>query len=182
LAEADASVATLILGRAIERIGELASGNGYDLVLTGQQALDTGANQIGPRLAEYLGLPQVLAVHRVTGLDDAKLRVRRDWKGGPIEVEVGLPVLLSVAAQANQPRYPHGARIMQAYQEWEVITWGLADLGLTEEDIRPLVGLQREAFPAEETTGELIGGSSDEAARELVQALKAGNWVVGTGG
>jgi electron transfer flavoprotein beta subunit len=170
-AEADAAAAVLILGKAVERIG------GYDLVLTGQRALDTGASQIGPRLAEYLGLPQVLEVREVSGLDGGKLRAKRSWKEGYAEVEVGLPALLTVAPQVNQPRYPHGARIMNAYREWGVTTWGMADLGLTEEELSPLIGLQRRAFPPELTVGELIAGTPDEAARELAQLLRDNDFV-----
>jgi len=154
------------LRKAIEKIG------GYDLILTGQRALDTGASQMGPRLAEYLGLPQVLEVRQVSGLDNGKLMAKRNWKDGLAEIEVGLPALLSIAPQANQPRLPHGARIMSAYREWEVAAWGLADLGLTEEELSPLIGLQREAFPPERTLGELITGTPDEAAKELAQILK----------
>jgi electron transfer flavoprotein beta subunit len=97
-AEVDAAAAALILGKAIEKIGD------YDLILTGQRALDTGASQIGPRLAECLGLPQVLEVREVSGLSNGKLRAKRSWKAGLAEVEVGLPALLSVAPQANAIR------------------------------------------------------------------------------
>jgi len=166
-AEADAAAAALVLGKAIEKIG------GYDLILTGQRALDTGASQMGPRLAEYLGLPQVLEVRQVSGLDNGKLMAKRNWKDGLAEVEVGLPALLSIAPQANQPRLPHGARIMSAYREWEVTTWGLADLGLTAEELIPLISLQRKAFPLERTIGELITGTPDEVAKELAQILEA---------
>jgi len=165
-AETDAAAAALILGQAIEKIGD------YDLILTGQRALDTGASQTGPRLAEYLGLPQVLGVRQVSGLDNGKLRAERSWKEGLTEVEVGLPALLSVAPQANQPRYPHGARIMNAYREWEVTTWNLADLGLTEEELSPLIGLQRQAFPPERTLGEILTGTPEEVAKELAHILK----------
>jgi len=165
-AKADAAAAMLILGKAIEKIGD------YDLILTGQQALDTGASQIGPRLAEYLGLPQALEVRKVCDLSSGKLRAKRNWKGGCAEVEVSLPALLSVIPQANQPRYSHGARIMNAYREWEVTTWDLADLGLTEEELSPLIRFQREAFPPERTLGELITGGPAEAAKELAQVLR----------
>jgi electron transfer flavoprotein beta subunit len=166
-AEADAAAAALILGTAIEKIGD------YDLILTGQRALDTGASQIAPRLAEYLSLPQVLGVREVSSLDNGKLRAIRNWKEGYAEVEVGLPALLSVAPQANQPRLPHGARIMSAYREWEVTTWDMADLGLTEEELSPIISLQRKAFPPERTLGELITGTPEEAAKELALILKA---------
>jgi electron transfer flavoprotein beta subunit len=165
-ADVDTAAAVLILGKAIEKIGD------YDLILTGQRALDTGASQTGPRLAEYLGLPQALEVRQVSGLDNGKLRAKRNWKGGYAEVEVSLPALLSIAPQANQPRLPHGARIMNAYREWKITTWGLADLGLTEEELSPLIRLQREAFPPERTLGELITGTPEEAAKELAQVLR----------
>lgn len=165
-AKADAAAAVLILGKAIEKIGD------YDLILTGQRALDTGASQIGPRLAEYLGLPQVLEVRKVCDLSNGKLRAKRNWKGGCAEVEVSLPALLSVAPQANQPRYSHGARIMNAYREWKITTWGLANLGLTEEELSPMIRFQREAFPPERTLGELIAGGPGEAAKELAQVLR----------
>jgi electron transfer flavoprotein beta subunit len=165
-AEVDAAAAALILGKAIEKIGD------YDLILTGQRALDTGASQTGPRLAEYLGLPQVLGVRQVSELSNGRLRAKRNWKDGLAEVEVGLPALLSIAPQANKPRYPPGARIMNAYREWEVTTWGLADLDLTKEELSPLIGLRRQAFPPERTLGELITGPPDEAAKELAQVLK----------
>jgi electron transfer flavoprotein alpha/beta subunit len=170
-AEADAAAAALILGKAIEKIGDLGSGNGYNLILTGQRALDSGASQIGPRLAEYLGLPLILGVREVSGLDNGKLRAKRNWKEGYAEAEVNLPALLGIAPHANQPRYPHGARIMNAYREWKVTTWGLADLGLTEEDLDPLIRLKRKAFPPERTLGEIITGTPDEAATELAQLL-----------
>ena len=113
-----------------------------------------------------------LEVRQVSGLDNGKLRVKRNWKQGYAEVEVGLPARLSIAPQANQPRYPHGARIMNAYREWDVTTWSLADLGLTAEELSPLIRLQRKAFPPERTMGELITGTPDEAAKELAQILK----------
>jgi electron transfer flavoprotein alpha/beta subunit len=61
---------------------------------------------------------------------------------------------------------------MNAYREWEVTTWGLADLDLAEEELSPLIGLKRRAFPPERTLGELITGTPDEAAKELARLLK----------
>jgi len=165
-AEVDTAAAALILGKAIQKIG------GYDLILTGQRALDTGASQIGPRLAEYLGLPQVLEVQEVSYLEDRKLRAKRNWKGRIAEVEVRLPALLSIAPEANQPRLPHGARIMNAYRQWQITTWGLTDLGLSDEELTPLIRLQRKAFPPERILGEIITGTPEETAKELARVLR----------
>jgi electron transfer flavoprotein alpha/beta subunit len=69
---------------------------------------------------------------------------------------------------------------MNAYREREVTVWGLADLGLSEEELSPLIHLQREAFPPERTLGERITGTPDEAAKELAQLLRS--WKLEVGG
>jgi len=166
-AEADVAVATLILGRAIEKLGD------FDLIISGQEALDSSGRQLGPRLAEYLGLPQVTGVYKIVSLDDGRLRAEQGWGRGCVEVEVGLPALLTIAPDANRPHYPHGARIMDAYREWEVTTWGCADLDLREEELRLLTQTRRRAFPPPREFGYQITGTPEEAARELVQYLKS---------
>jgi electron transfer flavoprotein beta subunit len=164
--KADASVATLILGKAIQKIGD------YDLVLLGQRALDTGGEQLGPRLAEYLDLPQITNVRELS-VSDGKVRAKRIWKRGYALVEASLPALLTIAPDSNEPRYPHGARIISAYREWEVEIWGAKDLSLTEEELIPLTEVRRKAFPPPREFGEKIRGTPKEAARDLVRYLKA---------
>jgi electron transfer flavoprotein beta subunit len=169
--KADIAVATTVLGKAIQKIG------GYDLVLTGCRAADTGAGQLGPRLAEYLGLPQITEVRELVAAGDGQVRARRNRGEGYAEVEASLPALLTVAQDANQPRYPSGAGIINAYREWEVTVWGTSELGLVAEDLKPLVEEKRISFPPERELGTKITGSPEEAARELVQYLKAGRVI-----
>jgi len=164
--KADISVATTVLGKAIQKIGN------YDLILAGCQAADTGAGQLGPRLAEYLGLPQITGVRQLA-IGDGKVKARRNHKQGYAEVEASLPALLTVAQDANQPRYPTGAGIITAYREREVTVWGASDLGLEAADLRPLTDEKRISFPPEREFGTKITSASEEAARELVQHLKA---------
>jgi electron transfer flavoprotein alpha/beta subunit len=168
--KADISVATTVLGKAIQKIGD------YDLILAGCQAADTGAGQLGPRLAEYLGLPQITEVREVV-VGDGKVRARRNRGRGYAEAEASLPALLTVAQDANQPRYPPGARIMNAYREWEVTVWRGSDLGLEAADLQPLTEEKRISFPPERELGTKITGAPEEAARELVQHLKAGRVI-----
>ncbi len=164
LAQADISAAAKALAAAIERIGD------YDLILVGQESADTGAGQMGPRLAEALGLAQICEVRQFS-VADGKVRAKRPWRGSYIEVEAPLPAVLTIAPDVNKPRYPHGARILNAYREWEVTTWGVADLGLTEEELAPIVEFRGRTFPPPREFGERITGSPEEAARELVQYL-----------
>jgi electron transfer flavoprotein alpha/beta subunit len=168
---ADTSVATTVLGKAIQKIGD------YDLILTGCQAADTGAGQLGPRLAEYLGLPQITEVRELVAVVDGKVKVKRNWGQGYAEVEASLPALLTVTQDANEPRYPTGARIINAYREWEVTVWGASDLGLEAADLHPLTEEKRISFPAVRELGTKITGAPEEAARELVQYLKVGRII-----
>jgi electron transfer flavoprotein beta subunit len=185
--KADISVAATVVGKAIQKIGD------YDLILAGCQAADTGAGQLGPRLAEYLGLPQITEVHELVAAGDGKVTARRNQacpelvlsrvegrsrRGqGYVEIEASLPALLTVAQDANQPRYPTGARIINAYREWEVTVWGISDLGLEAGELWPLTEEKRISFPPERELGTKITGAPEEAARELVQHLKASRVV-----
>jgi electron transfer flavoprotein beta subunit len=164
--KADISVATIVLGKAIKKIGD------YDLIIAGCQAADTGSGQLGPRLAEYLDLPQITEVRELVAADDGQVRAKRNQGKGYAEVDTSLPALLTVAQDANQPRYPTGAGIINAYREWEVTVWGASDLGLEAEELQPLTEEKRISFPPERELGAKITGAPEEAARELVQYLK----------
>jgi electron transfer flavoprotein beta subunit len=169
--KADIAVATTVLGKAIQKIGD------YDLIVAGCRAADTGAGQLGPRLAEYLGLPQITEVRELLVVGDGKVRARCKRNQGYAEVESSLPALLTIAQDANQPRYPTGAGIINAYREWEVTVWGVSDLGLEAEDLKPLMEEKRISFPPEREFGIKITGAPQEAVKELVQYLKAGRVI-----
>ncbi|MGC8837014.1 MAG: electron transfer flavoprotein subunit beta/FixA family protein [Anaerolineae bacterium] len=162
--QADIAVATRALAAAIRRLEPV------DLVLVGDRSGDTGSGQVGPRLAEALGLAQVTGAVRVRPADGAAEVVRR-WQGQFAKVRVPLPALVAVAAGSVKPRYPHGARIMNAYRQWQVARWSAADLGLAE-DLRPLVVYRGQAFPPAPEVGEMVRGEPAEAARELWNILK----------
>jgi len=164
--QADIAVAARALAAAIRRLEPV------DLVLVGDRSGDTGAGQVGPRLAEALGLPQVTGAYQVRPADGAAEVVRR-WQGRFARVRVPLPAVVAVAAGAVKPRYPHGARIMNAYRQWQVARWSAADLGLTEEDLRPLAVYRGQAFPPAPEVGEMVRGEPAEAARELWNILKS---------
>lgn len=162
--EVDVPVAARVLAIAVEKIGA-------DLVITGRQAGDTGAGQVGPRIAELLGMAQITDVHALW-VEDSTIRATRRWGDGYATVETAPPAVITVAPEVNQPRYPHGACIMNAYREWEVPIWNAAELGLVEADLAPLIRLRGESFPAPQETGELVRGDPENAARELASILK----------
>jgi electron transfer flavoprotein beta subunit len=163
--EADISATSRILAAAIDKLG------GADLVIAGRQSADTGAGQVGPRLAEALGYSQVTDVYELA-VEDGVLQAIRRWGSGYATVQAPLPAVVTVAARAFPARYPHGARIINAYREWDVPVWDGAELGLTEADLGPLLALRRESFPPPLPVGEKVRGGPESVADELVVSLR----------
>ena len=78
----------------------------YDLIFTGRQAIDGDTAQVGPQLAEKLGLPQVSYVEEFEIADDRKsVTVKRQLEDGYELIEVPLPCLLTTIKELNTPRY-----------------------------------------------------------------------------
>ena len=86
---------------------------GPDIVLTGQMSDDFGSGEVGPQVAEFLGLPQVSSATNVEAFDST-IRILRDTEDGKQEVEVQTPVLIMAMTGLNEPRYPSLKGIMAA--------------------------------------------------------------------
>lgn len=108
-AASDTLATSYILGRAVRKIGD------FDLVFCGRQAIDGDTAQVGPQLAEKLGITQITHFERLEELSDRTMRARRNLGSGWEIVETRLPVLLTVLDTANEPR-PPGARRMMRYK------------------------------------------------------------------
>jgi len=165
LVGADAAGVSRALARAVERIG------GCDLLLTGQMAADSNGGEMAGRLAELLGAPQVLEARQIEP-DGAGLRVTREWDGALIDVATPLPAVIAVSAAGPTPRYPHGARILNAYRQWEVVCWTAEDLELGEEETAPIVESMGLYFPPPRELGTIVSGEPAQAAREVVAQLR----------
>lgn len=99
----------------------------YDLIITGRQAIDGDTAQVGPQIAEHLGLPQVSYAEEIEPFED-KLIVKRQFEDRYHLLEVKTPCLITALSELNTPRYMSVQGIFDAYREKEVITWTLADL------------------------------------------------------
>ncbi len=101
----------------------------YDLILTGVQAEDGGA-QVGGMLAALLEYPFASLVNSIEVLDGRKLKVSREIEGGNKEVsEIDLPCVLSIQTGINEPRYV-GMRGIRQVASVPIPTFGAADLGV----------------------------------------------------
>jgi electron transfer flavoprotein beta subunit len=173
--EADVSVTTRILAAAVAKL------DGADLIITGRESGDTGAGQIGPRLAEALGYAQVTDACALA-VENGRLVATRRWTDGYATVEAPLPAVISVAPEAFVLRYPHGAGIMNAYRQWEVTVWDAENLELAEAALMPLLAFRGEGFPPPLETGEKYRGEPDIVAEEVVMTLKLQRLIGQAGG
>lgn len=105
-AASDTLATSYILSCAVRRLN-------YDIVLCGRQAIDGDTAQVGPQLAEKLGITQVTYVEAMEALEDRKITVRRNIGNGWQLVRAPLPVLLTVTGDAGEPRGSAARRMMR---------------------------------------------------------------------
>ena len=106
LAGADTLATSYALSKVAEKLKDV------DLVLCGRQAIDGDTAQVGPQIAEKLGIPQICYVEEVQDLSGKSIRCRRAIEGGYEILEAPLPALLTVI-DANSPRPMNAKRIMK---------------------------------------------------------------------
>lgn len=149
--------------------------NNFDLVLTGVQAEDGGA-QVGGMLAALLDYPFASLVNSVEVLDGGKLKIVREIEGGNREVsEIDLPCVLSIQTGINEPRYV-GMRGIRQVAGLEIPTYGAADLGLSPGSVgEAAANVRRDDYfvPTLGKGAELLEGSNEEVADKLIELLKA---------
>lgn len=108
-AGADTLATSYALATAIRKISE------YDIIVGGRQAIDGDTAQVGPQVAEKLGLPQVTYVEEIQEVKDGRIRVKRHIDGGVETVEGPLPIVLTVNGSAA-PCRPRNAKLVQKYK------------------------------------------------------------------
>ncbi|MHC4653995.1 MAG: electron transfer flavoprotein subunit beta/FixA family protein [Planctomycetota bacterium] len=105
-AASDTLATSYILSCAVKKID-------YDIVICGRQAIDGDTAQVGPQLAEKLGIPQITYVEELIELNDKTITARRNIGAGWQQVKTALPVLLTVTGEANEPRVAAAKKMMK---------------------------------------------------------------------
>ena len=108
-AGADTLATSYALAMAIRKIGD------FDLIVGGRQAIDGDTAQVGPQVAEKLGLSQITYAEEIVGVTDRRITVRRKIPGGVETVEAPLPIVVTVNGSAAACR-PRNARLVQKYK------------------------------------------------------------------
>ncbi len=109
-----------ILAAALDKIG-------YDVIITGRQAIDGDTAQVGPQIAEKLHLPQVSYVEELVDAGADYVTVKRQFEDGYHIVKVKTPCLLTAIAELAEPRYMSVGGVFEAYTK-EIKTIGFEEL------------------------------------------------------
>ena len=108
-AGADTLATSYALATAIKKIGDV------DIVIGGRQAIDGDTAQVGPQVAQKLGLNQVTYAEEVLSVKDGKATIKRVIDGGVETVETPLPVVITVNGSAA-PCRPQNAKLVMKYK------------------------------------------------------------------
>jgi len=148
--------------------------SGVDLVLTGQVGLTDGSGSLAPRLAAELGWPVVLDAVGVTHAFAGDIEATVASGDGAVLMSLAAPAVVAIAPGPDpvRPRYPYPARIANAWQAGLVEICTPRELGLDAEALAPDIEPGGLVLPPERTRGEVIGGSVQEAAEQLVGILR----------
>ena len=147
---------------------------GFDLVITGRQAIDGDTAQVGPQIAEQLKIPQVSYAEQLD-VDGDSVVVKRQYEDQSYMLKVKMPCLVTALSELTEPRYMHAGGIVDAYNK-EITVWGFDDL---KDDLNPewigLKGSPTNVFQSfgkkPKTAGTVLDGLSTEEAVEKIMAV-----------
>lgn len=167
-AGADTWATSNTLAAAIRKIGD------YDIIFAGRQAIDGDTAQVGPQLAERLGIPQVSYVQEFE-MDGETIRVQRALEDGYEIIKVKKPVLLTAIKELNKPRYMSIGGIYDAFRGKEVKVWTLADIDVKKDEVgleASPTQVKRSFTPEPKGKGVMLQGTTKEMVEQLVIHLK----------
>ena len=98
----------------------------YDIIITGRQAIDGDTAQVGPQIAEHLGIP-VISYAEDIKVDGDSVVVKRQFDDRYHMLKAKMPVLITALSELNDPRYMTPGGIFDAYKK-DITVWGRADL------------------------------------------------------
>jgi len=167
-AGADTLATATTLAASIRKLGMV------DLILCGRQAIDGDTAQVGPELAEKLGIPHATAVTRIEEINAGILTCQKMIDEGYARLRVQLPALLTVVKEINTPRFPTVAGFRRA-QKSDILIWKVEDL-----DVDPgRIGLEGSPtqvistfVPEHNKTSHLVEGTLSEIAGQILASLQ----------
>ncbi|KRC46114.1 MULTISPECIES: electron transfer flavoprotein subunit beta/FixA family protein [unclassified Nocardioides] len=172
IAGSDAVATSLVLAKAIEKIGV------PELVVGGLASTDGGLSVVPAMLAERLGLPQVTLAAVVETQGD-QVRIKRDGDTATEVVGGTLPLVLSVTDQSGEARYPSFKGIMAAKKK-PLDTFSLADLGVDASEVglgAAWTTVENVTARPPRTAGEIVKDEDGSGATALVDFLASKKFI-----
>ncbi|TCL64786.1 electron transfer flavoprotein beta subunit [Hydrogenispora ethanolica] len=155
------------LAKGIAKIGEVG------LILCGKQAIDGDTAQVGPEIAENLGIPHLTYVKKVNEIAADHLIAERMNEEGYERVQIPLPALITVVKEINEPRLPSLKGMMRA-KKAVITTWTAAMIDADPAKIG-LKGsptwVKRIFIPELKCQGQVFEGTPEEQVQALVDAI-----------
>lgn len=168
-AGSDTWATSTALAAGIKAIGD------YDIIFCGRQAIDGDTAQVGPQIAEHLGIPQITYVKKLD-LEGKKVRAKRALEDGYFVVETEMPVLITAIKELNEPRYPSIKGIYEGFKGDKIKVLSAEDIDVDENNIgldgSPTQVNKSFTPPGRGGESEIIQGSPKEQARQLIVRLK----------
>ncbi len=167
-AGADTWATAYTLSKAIDKLEQC------DLIICGRQTIDGDTGQVGPELAEILGLPFVAYVSKIEEIGNQYIRVRRMIEEGYEVIEMSLPAVITVVKEINVPRLPSLRGLTRA-KSATIPVWTVEELGADKN----MVGLSGSAtrvvkifFPQRVSRSEILQGDLASQVDTLVDKLR----------
>lgn len=146
----------------------------YDLIIAGRQAIDGDTAQVGPQIAEHLGIPSVAYVADIEKQDNS-LIVKRSFEEGYQRLRVQMPCLITVLKELAGPRYMRVGAIYDSWRNDTVEEWKLSDITVDPTHL----GLKGSPTKVKSSRNKELKGEGEkfelepkEAARLIVDRLK----------
>ncbi len=159
---ADQAAVALVLAKAAEKTG-------YDLLLFGEGSTDNYTGQVGPRVAEILGVPQIGYARKITGTEGG-VQVERSMDEHIEVLEAPFPVAVTVVSEINEPRIPSLMNIMKAGKK-PLAEYSLADLGLDATSVVAQKAILSNLAEEQDRKHIMFDGDPAAQAEAFVNAL-----------
>ena len=168
LAGGDTIATARALAKGLSRLGT------YDLILAGAESSDGATGQVGPMLAEAMGLPHVSSVQRIEKVSEGEIQVLKKFHQSAVRLRVKLPAVVTVVYGCNDPRLPP-LRSKMAAKKKEIVVYTNEELQIPKE----LAGLQgsptmvTESFlPERVQTENFLTGNAREIAQKILELVE----------
>ena len=166
-AGSDTLATAYALLKGIEKIGDVK------LIICGKQAIDGDTAQVGPEIAENMGIPHLTYIKKINEISEDQITLERMNEDGFERLEMPLPALITVVKEINEPRLPSIKGMMRA-KKAEIPIWSAEMIGADSKRIG-LNGsptwVKRIFVPDLKCQGEIFEGTPEEMSKSLVTCI-----------